>query len=691
MAVDKSVLLRQKGQSLFLNKEYEEAEKVLTEAIVLNPDYYEAYIDLAKVFSVEKKYEDAIANSTMATVIKPSAEAYISLARNYLDSGDTDKAIINAMNALKEKPDDVDTFKLLHNIYGNKSGLPGFTTDSKQGATFRRYKENIDLLKLSGETKTTVEMELEKLNYVDFDDRPSSPQDFASTKNYLDMIIALPWNDAEPVECSLKEASEILDEEHYGLNDVKNRILEFLAVRKMQQNKKGAILCFAGPPGVGKTSIGKSIAATLGRKFYRFSVGGISDGTSIRGGGKMWVGSGPGRIMKGLKITESKSPVILIDEVDKLSVGGTNMGDPSGALLEVLDPEQNSTFRDSYLDIPFDLSNVLFILTANDLTRLPTPLLDRLEIIKISGYIEAEKMQIAKKHLIPKCIKKNGLDQVQVAYTDEAILHLVNSYDKEPGVRTLEQNIDKIHRKLSREIIEQKETGDLKDEKKSFIIDKQTVEKFLGEPRFKDTMEDTLKADRPGMAIGLAVSGGVWGVPLQIETISIPGEEGFTVTGNMITPVNNGVNKGVIGINLMKESVEIAYSYARKYAIEHKYRDISWFKENHIHIHFPNSNPKDGPSAGIVIATALLSLFMNKNVKDNIAMTGEITLTGQVLAIGGLKEKIIGAISNKSEHVIFPKQNLRDLDEIDDVVKDGIKFFHSVERFEEVFALAFPE
>jgi len=676
MTIDqRSIILRGKGQSLFRLDKFEEAITVFTEAIELSPEFADAYIDRAKVYSATKEYADAITDCTKAIEIEPSVNAYYSRARSYFDNKDNDKAIADLTEALKIQPDAGNVLDLLGDLYHKKSGIFGKGSTEK-GATYRRYKDKFDTLNLSSEVKATIERELQKLNMVNELDIPFSPQDFSSIQNYLDTVLSLPWDDdTEQEQFTLKNAGEILDKEHYGLWDVKNRILEFLSVRKMQKNNKGAILCFAGPPGTGKTSIGKSIADTLGRKFYRFAVGGINDVSAIRGGRRMWIGSEPGRIIKGLISTQSKSPVILIDEVDKITSGaGINGGDPSSALLEVLDPEQNNTFRDSYIDIPFDISNVLFILTANEQDKMPKPLLDRLEIINFSGYVEVEKLQIAKMYLITKNLEKNGLMNDQVSYTDEAIIHTVNSYEREPGVRKLEQNFDKIHRKLVRQIIEQQEQDKGESKKVNFVLGKEEVEKYLGKPLYGDAKKDMQKADRPGISVGLAVLGSS-GVPVLIETIFIPGEEGYTITGNMM--------------HIMKESVDTAFSYARKYAIEHNYRDRSWFKENHIHIHFPTANPKDGNSAGIAITTALLSLFKDAIITQKIVMTGEITLTGQVLAIGGLKEKIIGAKNNNAEHIIFPKQNLRDLDETPDIVKEGIQF-HPVERFEEVLALMLP-
>jgi len=406
-------------------------------------------------------------------------------------------------------------------------------------------------------------------------------------------------------------------------------------------------------------------------------VGGVNDQSSIRGDRKVWKGAEPGRLIHALKTTKSKAPVIMIDEIDKIAVGtGVSGGDPSAALLEVLDPEQNSSFRDHYLDIPVDLSNVFFIVTANNISALPEPLLDRMEVIEIPGYIDAEKLQIAKKFLVPKNLKKNGLNTDRVTYTDEALLHAATAYEKEAGVRKLEQHLDKIHRKIVHQIIEKQETQSSESDSEATItVDKKQVETFLGNPRYSEDNIDIKKVDRPGLAIGLAVQG-TQGIPLIVESIVVPGKEGFTITGNMK--------------KVMKESVRIAFSHAQKLAIERYNISPSWFENKHFHIHIPTANPKDGNSAGITIAIALLSLFTDKTINDKVVMTGELSLTGQVLAIGGLKEKLIGAKRNKAEHVIFPKQNMHDFEEIADIVKEGI-CFHPVEYFDEVIIQALPE
>jgi ATP-dependent Lon protease len=382
----------------------------------------------------------------------------------------------------------------------------------------------------------------------------------------------------------------------------------------------------------------------------------------------------PGKIIQGLKIVKAKDPVFMIDEIDKM--GQSYQGDPASALLEVLDPEQNSSFRDHYLDLPYDISHIFFIVTANTLDTIPGPLIDRMEIIELPGYIDTEKLEIAKRYLLPKSLEKNGLKKNQVKYNQESLLHIANGYAREAGVRNFEKNLDKIHRKLAKVIVEADEKKrSLKDAPAlKFTIDKKVIEEHLGKPIFPEG--EIKKADRPGMSVGLAWTS-MGGDTLVIEAVSTPGKEGITLTGKMG--------------DTMKESAAIALTVARKLALERYGLGEEWFEKHHIHLHIPEgATPKDGPSAGITMATALLSLMRGKTIKTRLAMTGELSLTGQVLPIGGLKEKTIAAQRNKAKHIIIPKQNERDLDEIPGHVKKGIEF-HPVERFDEVLALALPD
>jgi len=571
-------------------------------------------------------------------------------------------------------------------------GELGMTTDAKS-SDYQRFREKIDSFAFVGEVKETVEQELEKFSLME----PNSAE-FIVTRNYLDMIVSLPWNEPEPETFSMKNAREVLEADHYGLKDVKNRIVEYLAVLKLRAGSAGtkparvspesaaaagSIVCLVGPPGVGKTSVGRSIARALGRQFFRFSVGGMRDEAEIKGHRRTYIGSMPGKIIQGLKIVKTRNPVFMIDEIDKM--GASFQGDPASALLEVLDPEQNSSFRDHYLDLPFDISRIFFIVTANTLDTIPAPLLDRMEVIQLPGYIDAEKLEIAKRYLIPKSLEKNGLRKKQVKYTKDGLLHIANAYAREAGVRNFEKNLDKIHRKLAKRIVENAEAG---SEKKTappgasgdaspaewFSIDRKHIEKHLGRPVFPEG--DIKKANLPGMSVGLAWTS-MGGDTLVIEATSVPGKEGLTLTGKMG--------------DTMKESAAIAMTVARKLAVERYRLGAEWFDGNHVHLHIPEgATPKDGPSAGITMATALLSLMRNRVVTDRLVMTGELSLTGSVLPIGGLKEKTIAARRNKARHIIIPRQNERDLDEIPDYVKKGITF-HPVDRFEEVLALALPD
>jgi ATP-dependent Lon protease len=556
----------------------------------------------------------------------------------------------------------------------------GMATDAKS-SEYQRFKEKLEAFKFEGEIKDTVDQELEKFSLMD----PNSGE-FTVTRNYLDMIAALPWNEPAPENFDLKQAQGILEADHYGLKDVKTRIVEYLAVRKLRKDTKGSIICLVGPPGVGKTSVGKSIARSLGKQFFRFSVGGMRDEAEIKGHRRTYIGAMPGKIIQGLKIVKTRDPVFMIDEIDKM--GQSYQGDPASALLEVLDPEQNYAFRDHYLDLPFDISHVFFIVTANTLDTIPPPLIDRMEIIQLPGYIDTEKLEIAKRYLIPKSLEKNGLKKSQAKYTKESLLHIANGYAREAGVRNFEKNLDKIHRKLAKIIVEKEEdekTAKVKTKAETkplpnasqtmkFTIDKKLIEEHLGKPVFPE--ENVKKADRPGMSVGLAWTN-MGGDTLVIEATSVPGKEGFTLTGMMG--------------DTMKESAAIAMTVARKIAIERYGVSGDWFEKNHIHLHIPEgATPKDGPSAGITMATALLSLMQGKTIAGRLVMTGELSLTGQVLPIGGLKEKTIAAQRNKAKHIVIPKQNVRDLDEIPDHVKKGIEF-HPVERFDEVLFLALPD
>ncbi len=532
----------------------------------------------------------------------------------------------------------------------------GEPVDSKS-SEYLKFKEMVDKLDFEGEIKEQVERELEKFSLMD----PSSSE-YIVTRNYLETIVSLPWEDPEPDVIDIAKGEKILNQDHYGLEDVKERILEYLAVRKLKEDTKGSIIILVGPPGVGKTSIGKSVARALGREFFRFSVGGMRDEAEIKGHRRTYVGAMPGKIIQGLKIVKNKAPVFMIDEIDKL--GQSYQGDPSSALLEVLDPEQNVAFRDHYLDLPYDLSHILFIATANTLDTIPRPLLDRMEIIRLSGYITDEKIEIAKRYLIPKSMKKHGLKKGQIAYNKTALRSIVDGYAREAGVRTFEKAIDKINRKVARKIVAESEELPIR-------IGKESLEEYLKKPYFRD--DEIKRVSKAGMSLGLAWTS-LGGDTLIIEAINIPGKGGLQLTGQMG--------------DVMKESASIAFSHVKQIAGNYGVPP-EFFEKNVLHLHIPEgATPKDGPSAGITMATALLSLAMGKVMKKNTAMTGELSLTGKVLPIGGLKEKTIAARRNKVKDIIIPKQNERDLDEIPEHIRKGINF-HPVETLKEVLNLVF--
>jgi ATP-dependent Lon protease len=532
----------------------------------------------------------------------------------------------------------------------------GMPTDAKSGE-YQRFKEILEGLDLEPEVLETVEQELEKFNLMD-----PNASEFVVTRNYLDTIMSLPWKDPIPEEFDLRVSQDILDADHYGLDDVKERILEFLAVRKLKKDTKGSIVCLVGPPGVGKTSVGKSIARALSKKFFRFSVGGMRDEAEIKGHRRTYVGAMPGKIIQGLKIVKTKDPVFMIDEIDKL--GASYQGDPSSALLEVLDPEQNVAFRDHYLDLPFDISHILFIATANSLDTIPRPLLDRMEVIQLAGYIAEEKLAIARKFLLPKSLSKSGLKKKHVKYNKPALMAIANGYAREAGMRNYEKALDKIHRKIAKRVI-------LEDLTEKIAITPDSLVDYLGQPMFShEKLKPPLAA---GMVIGLAWTN-FGGDVLVIEAVDNPGKEGLKLTGQMG--------------DVMQESANIAYTFVRHVSEQHGVEQ-EYFEKNTIHLHIPaGATPKDGPSAGITMATALLSLATGKTLKNNLAMTGELSLTGSVLPIGGLKEKTIAARRNGIRTIIIPSENEKDLKEIPEHIKKGIKF-HLATTMDDVIKVLF--
>lgn len=517
------------------------------------------------------------------------------------------------------------------------------------------YREKILKLHLDADSEKKLLNECDRLKYV----QPSSPES-AVSRNYLDKILELPWHIYSKENLNIDNARRILDRDHYGLKDVKERILEFIAVRKLSPNIKGQIICLVGPPGVGKTSVAKSLAKALNRKYERISLGGVHDEAEIRGHRKTYIGAMPGSIIEAVIRTKTSNPLILLDEIDKLA--SDYKGDPSSALLEALDPEQNNTFRDHYIEIPFDLSKVLFVTTANDKNEIPAPLLDRMEVIELFSYTHEEKFNIAKKHLIPKQLKENGIKASQLHFTDNAIHSIIDGYTREAGVRTLERTFAKVMRKAAVKITEGY-TGKIS-------VKPTGLEAYLGPQKYKP--ESQGHKDEVGVVNGLAWTS-VGGEMLKVEAVKMPGTGKLELTGSLG--------------DVMKESARTAYSYIRSIS-EALPLDMDFYKNTDIHIHFPEGAvPKDGPSAGIAITTAVVSALTGISVRADIAMTGEVTLTGNVLPIGGLKEKTMAAYRNGIKTVLIPEENVSDLKEIDDAVKENVDFI-SVSKADEVLSLA---
>ena len=517
------------------------------------------------------------------------------------------------------------------------------------------YREKILKLHLDADSEKKLLNECDRLKYV----QPSSPES-AVSRNYLDKILELPWHIYSKENLNIDNARRILDRDHYGLKDVKERILEFIAVRKLSPNIKGQIICLVGPPGVGKTSVAKSLAKALNRKYERISLGGVHDEAEIRGHRKTYIGAMPGSIIEAVIRTKTSNSLILLDEIDKLA--SDYKGDPSSALLEALDPEQNNTFRDHYIEIPFDLSKVLFVTTANDKNEIPAPLLDRMEVIELFSYTHEEKFNIAKKHLIPKQLKENGIKASQLHFTDNAIHSIIDGYTREAGVRTLERTFAKVMRKVAVKITEGY-TGKIS-------VKPTGLEAYLGPKKYKP--ESQGHKDEVGVVNGLAWTS-VGGEMLKVEAVKMPGTGKLELTGSLG--------------DVMKESARTAYSYIRSIS-EALPLDMDFYKNTDIHIHFPEGAvPKDGPSAGIAITTAVVSALTGIPVRADIAMTGEVTLTGNVLPIGGLKEKTMAAYRNGIKTVLIPEENVSDLKEIDDAVKENVDFI-SVSKADEVLSLA---
>ncbi|HPH95909.1 MAG TPA: endopeptidase La [Anaerolineaceae bacterium] len=545
-----------------------------------------------------------------------------------------------------------------------------------QNADYDEFKERISALNLTPEAEKQARNELDRLSRLSV-----SAAEYGVIRTYLETLLSLPWSTSTEDHLDIPLARSILDQDHYGLQDVKERILEYLAVRKLRLERKdelvaaspdsirrlreGVILCFVGPPGVGKTSLGQSIAHTMGRKFIRISLGGVRDEAEIRGHRRTYIGAMPGRIIQALRRVETKNPVFMLDEIDKLSFDFH--GDPASALLEVLDPEQNSEFRDHYLEVAFDLSQVMFITTANQLDTIPMALLDRMEIIQISGYTENEKTAIAQRYLIPRQIHENGLRSTEISFEPSAIQTIIRNYTKESGVRNLERQIGSVCRKTVTQISE--------DKTNAIVMDGDKVRALLGQPLYRGPEEVIARTATPGVAIGLAWTP-VGGDILFIEATRMTGSKGFQITGS-------------IG-NVMQESAQAALSYVRSRAADFSI-PADFFEKTDIHLHIPSgAQPKDGPSAGVTLVTALVSLLTGRPVKHDVGMTGEITLRGLVLPIGGVKEKILAAHRSGLASVILPLRNQPDLEDLPPEVLSEIKIIF-VQTIDEVLVHALED
>ena len=615
--------------------EIEEIEKVIDQIAVNLPMKYEDKQKILEDASLEDRYE------TLGMILSNEIEIMqirIDLSnkvKERVDKNQREYILREQMKVIREELGDQDTV-----------------------SEADRFKEQTDKLKASKEVKEKIYKEIQR-----FQNAAGVQAEAGVARSYIETLLSLPWDKASRDNKNLKKANKILEEDHYGLEKVKERIMEFLAVRTLTKKGESPILCLAGPPGTGKTSIARSVARALDKEYVRISLGGVRDEAEIRGHRRTYIGAMPGRIANGLIQAGVKNPLVLLDEIDKVS--SDYKGDTSSALLEVLDAEQNKKFRDHYVEIPLDLSEVLFIATANDLQTIPRPLLDRMEIIEVSSYTENEKSHIAMEHLIPKQVKKHGLKKEQLCIEEAALHEIIAGYTKEAGVRSLERRIGEICRKTARKILEEKE--------ETVTVNKENLENFLGRARY--TYQKKNETDEVGIVRGLAWTS-VGGDTLQIEVNLMPGKGDFLLTGQLG--------------DVMKESAQTGISYIRSVA-EKYHIDADFFKEHDIHIHIPEGAvPKDGPSAGITMATAMLSAITEVPVKADVAMTGEITLRGRVLPIGGLKEKLLAAKSAGIEKVLIPFENQADVEEMEKEITEGLEIV-PVKTMEEVLKQAFAE
>jgi len=546
----------------------------------------------------------------------------------------------------------------------------GITKDDKD-AVAEKFRARLEGLTVPAEVQEVIDEELNKLGFLD----PNSSE-FNVTRNYLDWLTDIPWGKTTEDSFDIPNALQILDEDHYGMKDAKDRILEFIAVGKLKGEVQGKILCLSGPPGVGKTSIAKSIARALNREYYRFSVGGLHDVAEIKGHRRTYVGAMPGKFIQALKRTESENPLILIDEIDKLGRGHT--GDPSSALLEALDPEQNKNYLDHYLDVPIDLSKVLFLCTANTLDTIPGPLLDRMEVIELSGYMQDEKVAIAENYLLPAESKNAGLEDKDVTVSTDALNALIRGYARESGVRNLQKKIEKIYRKAAFQIV--------RDDSSAIHVTEDNLQEFVGNPIF--TSDRMYESTPPGVIMGLAWTS-MGGSALYIETIATSTSTGTDADGG--GGGGGGVSFKVTGNlgDVMKESASLSSTFAKHFLSTIEPDNAFFTAAKQINMHVPEgATPKDGPSAGITIATALLSLALGKPVRPDMAMTGELSLTGKVMRVGGIKEKILAAKRAAVTTIIMPDGCLTDYTDLPDQVKEGIDV-HFVKEYHEVYDIAF--
>jgi ATP-dependent Lon protease len=536
----------------------------------------------------------------------------------------------------------------------------GVEEDGKEKAK-RTFRERIEAAGMPEDVKKIALEELDKFETIS----EQSPE-YNITRNYLETLCSLPWAKESTDNLDLDHAKKILDEDHYGLEKVKERIIEFLAVRKLKKDPKGSIICLVGPPGVGKTSVGKAIAKTMGRSFFRFSLGGMRDEAEIKGHRRTYVGAMPGKVIQGIRRAGTKNAVLMLDEIDKL--GQSFQGDPASALLEVLDPEQNSSFLDHYLDVPFDLSKILFVTTANTTASIPAPLLDRMEVIELLGYTLEEKEDIARRYLIPRELEANGLKSSQLRIERAALRKIIADYAREPGVRTLQQLINRIGRKAAARIVKAPLSKGLRRE---IVIDEDSLVEWLGPKRYYNEIAERISA--PGVAVGLAWTS-LGGDILFLEAADLPGTGNLKLTGQMG--------------NVMSESAAIAWTYVKKKAYRELKLDEKYFKEHDFHLHIPaGAIPKDGPSAGVTMTTALYSLLSGRKIRHKLAMTGELSLIGKVLPVGGIKEKLLAAKRAGITTVLLPKLNEKDMAEIPPYATAGMKI-HYASHVEEVLKLA---